>query len=103
MPVTEGYKQIMAEVRVSWDGYDQWGSVMSNLFGVATVAYVEFDEIMPEFRPSPFLASGEELDDYPDKIFQDLVHNGTVTLDDLEQVYQVLSRFEGLIPQDEKY
>lgn len=103
MPVTPGYKALMSEIRIAWDGGDQWGSALSNLFGIASVAYVEYDEVFPEFTPGIGLMSGEEITDYPDEIFQDLVRDGTVSLEDMERVYTVLNRFANLLPEDEKY
>ena len=101
---TDGYKLIMHEARMGdWD--DPYGEVMSHLFGLATVAYVEYGEVLPEFRPSPCLESGshERLEGYPDTMYQDYVQSRQVTLEDIRNAYRVFSRYYDMVPEDRKY
>ncbi len=101
---TDGYKLIMHEARMG-DWNDPYGEVMSHLFGLATVAYVEYGSILPEFRPSPVYSacSHERLEDYPDAMYQDYVQGRQVTLEDIKNAYRVFSRYADLLPEDRKY
>lgn len=99
---TEGYRTIMDIVRMQ-DFDDPYGAATANLFGLATVAYVEFGEVLPEFRPSPMIEKGEDLDDWPDGEFQYYVREGDVTLSDIRAAYRVLSRYYDLIPESARY
>jgi hypothetical protein len=96
---TAGYDALMGEVRLG-DFGDPHGTSMGWLFTLAEVAYVEFGEVLPEFRPSPALAFGDrpEWDDEPDQctVF-DLIDAGTVGEDDVRDVYTVLSRYNAWV------
>lgn len=101
---TEGYKLIMHEARMGdWD--DPYGEVMSHLFALATVAYVEYGEVLPEFDPSPFLEGGshERLEDYPDAMYQDYAQGREITLEDIEDAYHVFTRYRAMVPEDRIY
>lgn len=89
---SDGYLALMDQVRLSdWD--DPWGTAMVWLYAVCGVMYLRFDEVLPEFRPSPGLSVVSIEDEYPGRFVLDLVDDGTVTEDDLRAVYMVMERY----------
>lgn len=91
---TVGYAALMGEIRLG-DFGDPWGTAMAWLFALASVVYVETGECLPEYQPSPMLDTREDLeeDDYPTSITLDLYDDANVTLDDMRDVFTVMSRY----------
>lgn len=98
MSKSEGYRYLMASVKMSDDG-DPWGVTMGWLFALAEVALVEYAAILPGFSPSPIERSQESLcEEYgeAEQIYYGL-NQGMVNRGDIEAVYAVLSRYAGLL------
>lgn len=98
--MTDGYRAIMTEVRISNDG-DSWGTVMEWLFSIAEVAYVLHGVTLPEFSPSPFLRPFERSTLWDSGHATDTItgweDSGTVTLPDLRRAFTVLSRYADML------
>lgn len=66
MPVRT-YKELMAEFRLDFDGYDPWGSTISWLFRLCDSLVFDHNLDAPpecQFRPSP-AGPANEPDEYP--------------------------------------
>lgn len=94
---TAGYRDLMSEVRMSFSG-DPWGTVSGWLIGIATVVYVLTGEILPDFGPSPLLDLDDWRmriirEDYESSIAYDGWEDGHLTIEDMRNVYAILSRY----------
>jgi hypothetical protein len=68
------------------DPGDQWGSVMSWLFGIAEVLNIKAPNLIPpEWEFSPGLSSGQDVEpeEWPDSLIYELVTAGQATPEDL--------------------
>lgn len=70
--------------QLSADG-DEWGNVMAHWFGIATALYAYGHPVPDEwdFRPSPMLHEGRNIDDWPDAEYLDMLREGSVTPESL--------------------
>lgn len=79
-------------------GGDEWGNVMSHLFGIATAVYAVNGEIWEEFHPSPYVEMAPEtLDEWPDAEYGAMLQNGTIDVERLHHFYRVLLRYARLL------
>lgn len=93
--VTSGYKHIMGEIKLMFGDGDPWGTGMSWLFAIAEVLYVEFGEYVPDFEPSPFLRTRDDLDDdYSTDAILYALDNGHATPNDVRNVFRVMTRYD---------
>jgi hypothetical protein len=93
MTRTAGYKALMGEIRLG-DFGDPWGTAMGWLFALAEVTYVEYDLLVPDFQPSPFLRDREDLEGYEQESLLYLIDIGAIDLADIESVFTVMSRYD---------
>lgn len=95
--VTDGYKYLMGEIKMTYGDGDPWGTTINWLFCLAEVAWIEFGELMPDFRPSPIHDSRSDLYDYEHHIILDGIDYGNVTSGDIRTVYKVMHRYDDLL------
>ena len=96
-----GRNALRAEIHLSWDGGDPWGSVLSSLGGVCDVLHTLDGNIPASAGYSP--GTGPDLSDYPAAMYVELLNDGAVSLHDLEYWARVLDRFADLVPEDRRY
>jgi hypothetical protein len=88
--------ELRAEIRLSWDGGDPWGSTLSVLCGVSDVlVHRGFADRVPtglEYR------TGSDVEDQPAAHYLDLLDQGAITVDALAYWARVLDRFANLVP-----
>lgn len=96
--VTDGYKYLMGEIKMTYGDNDPWGTTMGWLFGLARVAWVEFDETLSGFLPPPLLHSRDDLHDtYPEVRILEMVIDGDVNAEDIRTVFKVMSRYDDIL------
>lgn len=74
----------------SGDG-DEWGNVMSHLFGIAEAVYAFNGEVLEEFRPG--LHVREIPEDWPDSEYYVDIASGEIDVEKLHAFYRVLLRY----------
>lgn len=75
---------------------DPWGTSMAWGFAVAEVLYAAGEEVPDEldYQPSPFVVmSSERPDEWPDAEVWDLLHNGEITVSELQTAGRCLHRY----------
>lgn len=97
-----GRAALRDEIRMSWDGDDPWGSVLSVLGGTCDVLHDQGGDIPASAGYSPG-ACGPDLESYPASMFVELTEDGHVSVGDLEYWARVLDRFADLVPEDRRY
>jgi hypothetical protein len=94
---TPGYRAIMEEFRM---GDTAREDAVAFLFALAEVTWAYYDEILPDFQPSPLSipADPENIhrDKYPDAAICDMHDDGLVTNEDMRKAHAVLSRYADL-------
>jgi len=91
---TEGYQALRADFDMAFDPADTWGSVMGWQFGVADVLWHADPDMVPDawqFRHGAGCDGNSA--DYPDSDIQDMLDDGTVTVEDLAAFGTVLDRY----------
>lgn len=99
---SEGLKLLISEYGISYDGGDQWGSVMSWLFPVADKLYWEGHGVPEAWGYSPGMADGPDADDedYPASLLHELEHLYTPA--DLVAFGEILNEEADLLKKEGK-
>lgn len=95
--VTDGYKYLMGEIKMTYGDNDPWGTTMRWLFGLADVVYVEFGKLVKDYRPSPLLNTRDDLEGYEHDMILAGIDEGTVTEEDVWNVYDVMYRYVDIL------
>lgn len=99
---SDGYNEIMTLVRQDDICHDPWGTGMAWLFAIADVMWVEYSELMPDYRPAAALSERADLEGWNAEMLIELIDSGTVDEADLTNAYTTLSRYDDWCRRDGK-
>lgn len=95
---TPGYKDLKFEFNLMFDSYDKWGIAMEWWFALAELLYHEMElPASVEFHDSPMHLHGYEPEGHTENMLDELYDAGTVTVDDLKTLLEVITRWAGLL------
>lgn len=85
-------KQILNAVRADHLTLDPYGTASEHAFDIGEAFYVVYGEFLPEFRPSPMIATESDLESGA-REYADQMMNGGISESDARYVFGILSRY----------